>query len=529
LSVPRAEFEGFIKNNGGILAKSVSQTVSHLIRPEVLHPPHPQPNSPASELETKTCEEAEAKGIVIVEEDWVRQKCSCDSDTEMERGYLHEMLRLGEDDSSHRAPFCKKAVGMQLTSTEDEEEKYVVLAFKKVGGEELMIIRKMDEEDAEPIEVDEDTLCDEYSIVPKEAEELWDKYQNRKISEGVWEGVATPSLLNEINTLVDILAAQEPVDLRPGTKGMVRDLVHPSLFPLLSDLSTCNDDNDDDDDGEKMNFWGRPYEVSRFQWLPAEVEIDETGTPHFVSDINNLDRSKYSTLYDGLECLLKEMLPGFQEVWQYANSMEFTEDQENWKWKTYGFPELLNFHNSTLQAIVQITDYELQPNEALESDLWHLHGVAQENIVMTGLFFPNFDESLGGGIEFQRTFNDSEAGYIFERMSDNLPRWLESQIKMGFLPLGQTITETGKLLIFPNCHAHRVMKIRNHSISLKTLHYRMIAFFIVDPDKRIASSKDFPPLPRQISLAQAQADRLELMQQRKSVKEYLYPKWIERC
>ena len=57
LSVPRATFEAYIIENGGQVAKSVTNSVTHLI---------------SAETATKKCQDAEAKGVKIVDEEWVR-------------------------------------------------------------------------------------------------------------------------------------------------------------------------------------------------------------------------------------------------------------------------------------------------------------------------------------------------------------------------------------------------------------------------------------------------------------------------
>lgn len=505
LTVPRAKFEEFIKNGGGTIAKSVTKKVTHLV---------------TSEFGTKKSQDAELKGVMIVSEDWVRAKARpTDS-------YIEEMLNLAEDNDGH-PPFSKKAIGMKLSVTDyssidnlDANATYIVVSFKGDDEDGVMKVKKLDDDDAELIEVDEDMLYDSFrTLPPKAVEELWDKYQNRKITEGVWEAEADSSLMADMNSMIDKLAREEPVDYHPGTKEVVRDLVHPSLYPLLSDPAAR--------DLTKENFWGRPHEASRFQWLPAEVEIDNHGNPRFVSDINNLDRSKYPELYTGLQQVFKSLLPGFQKVWQYARSMTFTKEQDEWDDKEETkLPELITFHNSTLQAVVKIADYEFKPGAEFDG-VWHYEGMSHENIVMTGLFYPNSDEALGGGLEFKRIFNDAEAGYIFYGVAQDRPDWLDEAIQMGFIPLGQTTTETGKLLVFPNCHAHRVMKMVNNTSNV--LRRRLVVFFIIDPTDRIPSSRDYPPLPRQITLEQALADRLELMQERKQAKQDLNPREIELC
>lgn len=57
LSVPRAQFEALITANGGSCAKTVTNSCTHLV---------------SSETGTKKCSDAEAKGVKIVNEDWIR-------------------------------------------------------------------------------------------------------------------------------------------------------------------------------------------------------------------------------------------------------------------------------------------------------------------------------------------------------------------------------------------------------------------------------------------------------------------------
>ncbi len=66
LSVPRAAFESLITENGGTVAKTVTNSVTHLV---------------SSETGTKKCQDAEAKGVTIVDEKWVRDRISMGSST----------------------------------------------------------------------------------------------------------------------------------------------------------------------------------------------------------------------------------------------------------------------------------------------------------------------------------------------------------------------------------------------------------------------------------------------------------------
>jgi NAD-dependent DNA ligase len=59
LSVSRQEFETLIQQNGGEIAKSVTKKCTHLI---------------SAVSGTKKCQDAEAKGLQVVDEEWVREK-----------------------------------------------------------------------------------------------------------------------------------------------------------------------------------------------------------------------------------------------------------------------------------------------------------------------------------------------------------------------------------------------------------------------------------------------------------------------
>ncbi len=179
---------------------------------------------------------------------------------------------------------------------------------------------------------------------------------------------------------------KEPVDYHPGTNNVVRDLVHPSLYPLIIDAKNVNT--------KLTNRWGRNYESSRFQWLPSEVDIDGNGRAKFVSSINNLDHTKYPELQGALENVLTALIPGMEKVWQYCLTVQFRQNDIGDGGVEYKAVPKVSFSNSRLQVIPKIADYTFAPGASF-SGVWHYEGMAHENIVMTGLFYPNSDEALG--------------------------------------------------------------------------------------------------------------------------------------
>jgi hypothetical protein len=188
--------------------------------------------------------------------------------------------------------------------------KVVSLKYTEDEDEYLITIRSVDDP-TETEKIDGEELCSEWlTLPPAHVLNRWDRYQSKRIAEGVWMATADPALQMNVNRCVDAFAAAETPDYHPGTNGIVRDLVHPSLYPLIQDPATI--------DTKKRNRWYRPYERSRFQWLPTEVTIATNGSATFTSEINNLDAVKYPELKETLEQIFAALVPGFEKVSKFS-------------------------------------------------------------------------------------------------------------------------------------------------------------------------------------------------------------------
>lgn len=126
-------------------------------------------------------------------------------------------------------------------------------------------------------------------------------------------------------------------DWHPATNGMVQDLVHPSMYPLVygrtrvhrtecvvmkdaishwagtgnvipvDNHSVIQGDHYTYQPGGTMippNFWSNTY-----QWLPANVSFRDNGEIQFTSYINNLHPVKYAGVYRTIEGLIERALP----------------------------------------------------------------------------------------------------------------------------------------------------------------------------------------------------------------------------
>ncbi|KAJ0121097.1 hypothetical protein J7T55_008258 [Diaporthe amygdali] len=130
--------------------------------------------------------------------------------------------------------------------------------------------------------------------------------------------------------------ADEP-DWHPGSRDMVQDLVHPSMYPLIYGRSRALND-EVVGVTEAISHWAGKGEIvpkdttpvperarrtyneseipdsywsSAYQWLPSNVGFREDGSVKFMSYINNLHPEKYPEIYNTVERLIDRALPAW--------------------------------------------------------------------------------------------------------------------------------------------------------------------------------------------------------------------------
>merc|ERR1712032_809937 len=114
----------------------------------------------------------------------------------------------------------------------------------------------------------------------------------------------------------------------------------------------------------------------------------------------------------------------------------------------------------------------------------------------------------GGELCFQRAFAAGEANYMRYKFVDK-----------GLLPLGQLPLKLGQLTAWPNSHVHRLASLTNHSGG-ETAQRRIVVFWLVNPDRRIISSRHVAPQQNSaMTIEEAKAHRVELMEERKRHKQ----------
>uniref|UniRef100_A0A7M5VC04 DUF4246 domain-containing protein n=1 Tax=Clytia hemisphaerica TaxID=252671 RepID=A0A7M5VC04_9CNID len=372
---------------------------------------------------------------------------------------------------------------------------------------------------------------------------FWNKHMGNVITEGVcYSNSKVPdNLRDSLRNNIDKLANETEIDFHPNSNDVVRDLVHPALYSYIKGVSKLKKLPDVDPPTSKKSkeesekdFWGRPYEDSKFQWLPTPFHVSEDGKCSIKEYINNLDKDKFPEMYDDLEKLFEVFLPYFEEVWAYSKTMEFWQEdsdedvnfssEESFK---FSKPDV-KFRDQELQVITKIVDYTLQPGQSYEG-VWHAEGMSHENIVMTGLYFIDRDADLtGGDLRFKRAFHIDERAQVFWNVPQERPVVVNQFASEAYIPLGHFPTKEGYIMIFPNCHIHKIAKFVNES-KTKAASRRIVVFFFVNPEKKIISTREVAPQQGVIRARSAKKFRLDLMTERKYNKDKLNVRELELC
>lgn len=405
--------------------------------------------------------------------------------------------------------------------------------------------------------------------------------------DGVWHSdtLVDDELRSRLREAVQVLeqvpAAEQ--DWHPGSDGQVLDLVHPSLFCLVREVS-----------GAPERAWQNPtdrysrYEFSeRFQWLPTDVDVTNDGDVVFRSYVNNVHPDEHRNLACVLPELFARLRPLLENVltdlrhprplriaadpygWYdsepkhpdkasygdekaYAEAFRAWEEaQDDW-WENrrpvipdapaFSPPEVpdasarVDLRGRSLQVIVKLATIQLTPDKPeYPGGSWHVEGMLNERIVSTGIYYWDSENITESRLSFRAALDDP----AYEQSDDNGVRevyGLEDEDALNQM-LGSVSTPAGRCLAFPNILQHRVGSFRLADAT-RPGYRKILAFFLVDPSEQIVSTSDVPPQQpwsptSTMTLEQAKSFREQLMQERKFFvdehNEQLYEREFSLC
>ncbi|WP_330237857.1 DUF4246 domain-containing protein [Streptomyces sp. NBC_00525] len=406
--------------------------------------------------------------------------------------------------------------------------------------------------------------------------------------DGVWQSdtLIDEELRGRLRDAVRVLedVPEDGKDWHPGSEGQVLDLVHPSLFCLVREVS-----------GGPARAWENPtnqyskYEFSeRFQWLPTDVDIREDGGAVFRSYVNNVHPEAHAELaavlpdvFARMRPLLDNVLtdlrrprpprieadpygwydsegPEYPEAHDYSDAQAHVEALDAWEvaqedwWENrrpaipdapvFAPPEEpegfvpVDLRGRRLQVIVKLATIHLTPERPeYAGGSWHVEGMLNERIVSTGIYYWDSENITESRLSFRTALDDPE----YEQNDDNGVRdvyGLENEDGLNQV-LGAASTPAGRCLAFPNVLQHRVGSFRLADPG-RPGHRKILAFFLVDPSTTIVSTSDVPPqqpwaATSTMTREQAEAFREELMRERKFFvdehNEQLYEREFSLC
>ncbi|CAM6129025.1 unnamed protein product [Calypogeia fissa] len=307
---------------------------------------------------------------------------------------------------------------------------------------------------------------------------------------GVWlvDNIVPKMLRDIIEANLDALADLPEKDFHPNSNNQVQDLIHPSLFPYIDGVSPLIFDKSTlPPRSTQFRYWTRPYDDSKYQWLPSQFYVDESGSVEIRSYINNLERNPNEELYKAIELIFAIFLPMFEKLLSPRQ----------------------NLRNRELQVIVKAANYIIQPKGTVYEGTWHVEGMSHEQIIASGIYYYFTSPWLEDhGLEFRRERDEDNdfpqimeynlGDYSYDSEDEENPpnpenvemlRTLTQDFQYN-IPLGAVPTLQDRLLVFSNELQHKVSKVVNNSDKVGVR--KILVFFLVDPDSEIVSTKHVP-------------------------------------
>ncbi|KAF9920766.1 hypothetical protein FBU30_009292 [Linnemannia zychae] len=329
-------------------------------------------------------------------------------------------------------------------------------------------------------------------------------------------------------------------DWHPGSNKQVLDLVHPSLFPFVAGRTRITTE----DAIPALKWFGtgtvakwapepketpKMYYSEKFQWLPTDFDISLEGEVKAKSYINNLHPEEHKDMYPVLEEILEKFLPMFEDVLGdsmhfeekakklYTSSMWYDDEPEPGSdedenevydaWYESRVPRPLEIpefeppaetpkYNLTspgkpLQVIVKLANIELTPESPkYEGGAWHIEGMANENIVATGIYYYQCENITDSRLNFRIQVREPSYQQDDDRGVWHMYNLADSDALVQFLD-GVT-TKQDRCLVFPNIYQHQVQPFELKDAT-KPGTRKILVFFLINPKEPILSTTKVPP------------------------------------
>ncbi|KAG9089140.1 hypothetical protein FRC06_001695 [Ceratobasidium sp. 370] len=340
-------------------------------------------------------------------------------------------------------------------------------------------------------------------------------------------------------------------DWRPRSNGLVLDLVHPSLYPVVYNRTLAYPPQSTNRDATKlkpipppklrMNRTGNYHISQNFGWLPTDFVVSGNGkSVKSVSYINNLNPDQHNDLHKAIEEVIGRFLPLFERVLtdSIPNNKAIPERMKNTYWddEDYKPPpedsgELDNkkyykayqewkinrpiqlpdvpaegyilgsleqrcvrykLAGRTIQVFIKLANIHLTPEKPeYPGDSWHIEGMSNEAIAVCGIYCFAEDNVTESRLAFRN------AAFIprYTTRKDyrrSMLTWGIARDDPCVNELGTVATHQDRAIAFPNSYQHRVPPFELKD-KTKPGHRKIIALFLVDPAMALLSTTTVPP------------------------------------
>lgn len=224
-----------------------------------------------------------------------------------------------------------------------------------------------------------------------------------------------------------------------------------------------------------------PFKVSKLKenrhWYDSDlsdVEVDETDSDYDDED----DEDSSGNDEDKVRKLKKVRLPQPIKIPEFVPH----DDLPRYSLKTVGKP---------LQVIVKLANIELTPeNPVYEGGTWHVEGMANENIVATGIYYYDTENIVDSRLMFRIQIKEPKYEQSDDRGTEHLYDVMNEDALVQYLD-GIT-TQQDRCVVFPNIYQHQVQSF-GLADRTKPGSRKLLAFFLVNPEEPVMSTTFVPP------------------------------------
>ncbi|KAJ0398564.1 hypothetical protein ATCC90586_010360 [Pythium insidiosum] len=305
--------------------------------------------------------------------------------------------------------------------------------------------------------------------------------------------------VREVSILEDV--PDEQKDWHPGSNNQVLDLVHPSLYCCVYGETrrvTAQDEPEEEErspPAEQMyramfqatevvgsqDACFRYYHQPLYQWIPSDFRVDGDGNVKILSYINNLHPVLHREMYDSIEKIFSKfvpLVPAFPEI-----PPQLTIGVQS--------PMQYTMKGTTVQVITKIAEIHLTPeNPVYPGGSWHIEGTETESIVATGIYYFGCENITESKLSFRVIVHQPPYDQN-DDMGVATTYGLENEDAL-IQNLGAATAIENRCIVFPNTLQHKVEPFKLADPTKPGVR-KILAFFIVDPSKKIPSTSVIPP------------------------------------